>query len=287
MLEALKRIETRRPAVCPRDEVRRVDEAIVEESIARIETGVLMAAGEPIDEFSEPLLAAASGLESVAAQTPAFPQIDPVPVVPSRSPTPPRKLQPSARSQAVAALAERIAAELASTGSAVLAFVSPLSDRDPAALIVDLAPTLKQFIDHEPLLLGANFEGPGLADSLGVGTKRGLVDVVLGRCAWNEAVCRSVDVAADFLPERPLDGVSPTLRRLNLGPVLVRLREHYRLILIDAGSLRHPWAAPTCADADGTCLLVRPDETPARVLRKAADAVRRCGGRLLGTVVLD
>jgi len=67
---------------------------------------------------------------------------------------------------------------------------------------------------------------------------------------------------------------------------LDELRRSGRMVLIGAGPLSEPETAPLSRCCDGVYLVVRPAETPARVLRDAARAIRARDGRLLGTIVV-
>jgi len=67
---------------------------------------------------------------------------------------------------------------------------------------------------------------------------------------------------------------------------LGELRRHGRLVLVDAGPLERPEAAPLSRHCDGSYLVLRPERTPARALREAVKAIRACDGRFLGTVVV-
>jgi Mrp family chromosome partitioning ATPase len=71
-----------------------------------------------------------------------------------------------------------------------------------------------------------------------------------------------------------------------LAPLLGELREHYRLVLIEAASLRHAETAPLAAACDGAYLVVRPGWDTRRGLGQAAAAIRQCQGRLLGCIAV-
>jgi len=108
----------------------------------------------------------------------------------------------------------------------------------------------------------------------------------------------------------PLDGqgtaqllseLAPLLARRGGEPLLIEggiggsdparrldeLRGGDRLVLVDAGSLERPEVAPLSRHCDGSYLVLRPEQTPARALREAVRAIGACGGRLWGTVVVQ
>ncbi len=72
-----------------------------------------------------------------------------------------------------------------------------------------------------------------------------------------------------------------------LGTLVAELRNHYRLVLVDAASLRYPEAAPLAAWCDGAYLVVRLGSTPRRAVGEAAAAIQQCQGRLRGCIAVD
>jgi len=79
---------------------------------------------------------------------------------------------------------------------------------------------------------------------------------------------------------RAMEGPNPAGR-------LDELRRHGRLVLVDAGPLERPEVALLSRHCDGSYLVLRPEQTPARALREAVRAIRACEGRFLGTVVVQ
>ncbi len=288
MLNALRQIEARRLPEPSRPEARRVDATTIEDALRRVEA-TLLAAVQPTDDFlvfDEPFLAAASAPES--ALVGAMTEIASIPAFDAMAAAddPAVELRVDRRTRALDRLAERILAGVSPKGAAAVMFGSPLSHEDTTRLLAELAPQIARRIDGDVLLLGANFEGPGLARLLGVSPERGLDDVLQGRCSWREAVQTSAS-HVEVLATQGKAGEVPAATRRSLHRLLGELGRQCRLVLVDGGSMRCERVALLGRDCDGTCLCLRAAETPARALRDAVGAVRRYRGRLLGTVLLD
>ena len=87
---------------------------------------------------------------------------------------------------------------------------------------------------------------------------------------------------AERLARRNFAASSATPDGSALGRLLAELRNHYRLVLVDAASLLYAETAPLAASCDATYLVVRLGSTTRRAVAAAATAIRQCQGRLRG-----
>ncbi len=184
-------------------------------------------------------------------------------------------------------LADNILSQLPSDRPATLMFTSPGDGTGKTGLLVPLATALLERTTGELLVIDGNLHKPGLASRLGVEADRGLADVLLGAANWQQVVRPTVVERLNILPgvEFPATGGRPP-QRLNLEPLLEELADHYKLVLIDTASLAYPEVAQMSRYCDGTYLVVRIGHTRRRTVAEAARVLQRCGGRLLGCVVL-
>jgi hypothetical protein len=264
MLEALRRIEARRPlpedrpdAASPPGAAGRFDETAVEAALERAEAAAALAAawsddpalacldeavGQSCATAVQPLLAFQCPQE--CAVPPAGPPLEwPVSDV-EHEVTQPEEPRATGRdrvtattppavpagegSEAYQHLAERIASAIRADAGAVLMFASPLRAEDTAELLDGLAPALARLAGTEPLRVDASGGG------------------------------------------------------LHLDRRLDELRRDGRLVLLDAGPLCRPRAAQFVRHCDGAYLVIRPAQTPARALREAVRALHAQGSTLVG-----
>ena len=112
--------------------------------------------------------------------------------------------------------------------------------------------------------------------------------VLAGGADWRELVRRTSVPRLSVLPagQLPADDGSPRTG-WKLASVLDALRNRYRLVLIDAPSLAHPEVAPWSRLCDGTYLVVDLGQTGRRAARQAVRLIEKCGGRVLGCVLVN
>jgi len=272
MLKALKEIEAGKPErfapaspVSVEDRVSsgdsRSEEATITSALARVEQAAAMAAAE-LPEQSE-VVRSASRLVSWPSQ----PTED--------------------HAQAYGKLADAILGRLTPGQPASLMFVSPTDRGGTTRMLVPLAAALAQRRPEGVVAVDANLRDPALARSLGVEATRGLDDVLSGAATWQETLRSTTVEGLSVLPGLRLAGLGCcAAERLNLGPLLRQLGEASSLVLIDAASLEHPEVAPMVAWCTGAYLVVRLSHTTAHAVDEAVGAIRDCGGRVLGSVLL-
>ena len=258
MLKALQQIEARseqpRPE-CPAND----GESSVEAALARVEAVATM----------------------VGSQQPEIPSVEPAPVAwPA--------LHGAAHVRAYGNLANRVVSRLAPDGGATLLFASPDDADARTEVLIPLAAALVERTPGKVLLVDGDQRRGILSDRLGLSAARGLPDVLDGTIAWRRAVrrttVRGLSVIAGAAPGRS-DG--PRADPLDVAHLLHELRSEYRVVLVDAALLHRERLGRIGRDCDGAYLVVRLRQTTRRGLRKAAETLRKCHARLLGSVVVD
>ncbi len=234
---------------------------------------------------------------ALAAETPVLPlplpadAADwPVPDAASRPAPPPSDAAPPAETAATTdpygAMAGAVMAQL-SPADATLLFTSAGPGEEKTATVARLAAALAERVSGRVLAIDGNLRAPELAARLGVQSTTGLADVLAGKASWNDAVQPTVMRGLSVLPGGTFAASSATPDGSALGRLLAELRNHYRLVLVDAASLLYAETAPLAASCDATYLVVRLGSTTRRAVAAAATAIRQCQGRLRGSIVVS
>ena len=291
MLEALKRIETKAPSppairpLSPED----LEAFGFRQSHPAVATEPRPAA--PSDEKpreSETHASAQDGETSVP-EVPASPSGDDRQAPQSFSeplPTARRGRIPEAEIREYRSLAENVLSQLPAGRSSVLMLTSPGDGEGKTATLIGLAAALADRMTDGVVAVDCDFRSPELARRTGVPSDRGVVDVLLGGAAWDEAVRQSPLAPLDVLPGGRFpaaDGLPPD--DLSLTELLEPLRGRYGLVLLDTSSLRYPEAARLAEFCDGTYLVLRSGQTTRNAARQAVAQIESCGGRVLGCVL--
>jgi Mrp family chromosome partitioning ATPase len=185
-------------------------------------------------------------------------------------------------------LAAGILAQLTPGRGAVLMFTSPCDGRATAAVLAQLAPALAERTAGGVLLVDADFQHPQIAGQFGADAAAGLCEALSGKAGWSDAVRPTAVPRLHVLPGGPLAaGQDGTGESPDLGRLLRELAPHYALVLVAAGPLSRPEAAPIAAACEGTYLVAPLGQTSRRAVRQAARAIRRCRGRLMGCVAVE
>jgi len=185
-------------------------------------------------------------------------------------------------------LAGRVLAQRSPGLAAAMMFTSPGDGEGKTSTLASLAVVLAETAEEEIAAVDANLRSPTLGNRLGIWADRGLVDVLTDGADWRELVRRTSVPRLSVLPAGQVPsnhGPPPT--GLKLASVLDALRNRYRLVLIDAPSLAHPEVAPWSRLCDGTYLVVELGQTGRRAARQAVRLIERCGGRVLGCVLVN
>jgi polysaccharide biosynthesis transport protein len=170
--------------------------------------------------------------------------------------------------EACVGLAQGIRSRLPSNRAAILGFTSPGDGDGKTSLLLSLAPELAKHTAGGVLMVDADFRKPDLASRL---------DISAGR----------TPLGSGLICPTNLPGLSVLPASVQQAGWIEDLREDWPLVLVDMGSLEHIEAANLVRRCDGVCLVVRLGHTARRAVAEAARVVRKCGGQLLGCVVVE
>jgi Mrp family chromosome partitioning ATPase len=165
-------------------------------------------------------------------------------------------------------LAQGIRWRLPSNRAAILGFTSPGDGDGKTGLLLSLAPELAKHVAGGVLVVDADFRKPDLASRL---------DISAGRTPLGSGLICPTNVP----------GLSVLPASVQQAGWIEDLREDWPLVLVDMGSLVHVEAANLVRRCDGVCLVVRLGHTARRAVGEAVRVVRKCGGQLLGCVVVE
>jgi hypothetical protein len=185
-------------------------------------------------------------------------------------------------------LAGNVLARLTAGRPAVLLFAGAHASADAPQIVAPLAATLAQRVPENILVVGRHFDRPAVRGPKGRHGRRSLVDVLAGEAHWRDAVLHTDQDNVHVLPGDPFptpDDVLP--EGASLAALLGELRPHFRLVLVEAGSLAHPGAARLSRYCDATYLVVQLHRTPQRAARRAIEQVERSGGLVAGCIVTN
>ena len=121
-------------------------------------------------------------------------------------------------------------------------FTSADDDEGKTDVLARLAAALAQRVQGNVLAIDGNSRAPQLAARLGVQSTAGLPEVLAGTASWHDVVRPTAMRGLSVLPGGNGDngdngdntaGLDPAA----LGTLVAELRNHYRLVLVDAASL--------------------------------------------------
>lgn len=169
----------------------------------------------------------------------------------------------------------------------VFAVASAVSGEGKTSLASQLAISLSQTCNAHVLIIDADLRAPDVHNNFQVNLTPGLVDVLSGRCALEEAVQKSCSPLVHVMSAGQLDCHPLGLMTVeSLGGMLERLRASYRYILFDAPPVLSASEALVVARvADGVLLCTMRDHTRAVQLKRACEYLRTTGARVLGLVL--
>jgi Mrp family chromosome partitioning ATPase len=262
MLKALQQIDVKRTAAAPPpagDEVRR--SADIEATLAEAENAV--AAVE----------AAVTGENSAAAieQDPSLAAAEPGPGLADAAPG--EHLE----------LARTLLGQLPAAGPAVLLWASPDGIPGPAKSLLSLAAALRQDLSGAVLL--AVCDGRA-AERYGLQARWGWVDLLAGTVSWAEVVQEAGTPRVSVLFGRGAESRDHAPRDFPWPALIEKLKQRYRLTVLDASTLGIARSAPIAAHCDGACLWIRAHQTPRQAAQRAVRALRASGARILGSVLV-
>jgi Mrp family chromosome partitioning ATPase len=194
-----------------------------------------------------------------------------------------------ARAGVDARLIEHVLWQVSRGGPAVLMLTSPEDGMGTTDVLSVLAEALVERLEGELLLVDGDLQRPELSSRWGVAADEGLGDVLLGTARWRHVVRPTAVPRLSILPGVKRPAAENRLPgRWNLVDALWQaLGNCYRLVLVDTASLAHEEAVQLARHGTGTYLVVRLGHTSRRALRESVEVLQRCGGRLLGCVVIE
>jgi len=181
--------------------------------------------------------------------------------------------------------------------SDMVLLVAGLADGEPrGGQLAALYPQLAAQVDGGVVVVDADLAGASLAERFDRRRDHGLADVLAGRAAWRDVVCKTEHAGLNLLPgkrgQNCFSGVGPTNRSQKrvltpFSTLLAELRQHYRLVLVDTVLSTPGEMGPWATICDAVLLAARLEVTPRREVRQAIRAIRAQGGQILGCVLLE
>lgn len=171
-----------------------------------------------------------------------------------------------------------------------LVFSSPEPGDGKSTVIGNLAVTFAQ-AGRRTLLIDADLRRPGLTRLLDLRRVAGLTELLQGdgplEGSASELIRNTEEENLDFLPcgLRP-SNPSELLSGQRFAELLAWAEAHYDQVLVDCGPvLAVTDAALVGRQIDGVCVVVRPDKTARKRIRRAVENFRQFGVAVVGLVV--
>lgn len=171
---------------------------------------------------------------------------------------------------------------------AVVLITGPGGNDGTTATAGDLAVIVGE-LGRKAIVVDANLRSPGVAGHFGLRSGAGLSTVLNGE-AHAAHVATDIDGGATTVLQAGPVSADPTtlLASWSMGKLLGTLRAEYNLVILDCpAALEFTDAALLAPQVDGVLLVARAGRTTPADVTKAAAAVRRVGGRLMGTVLTN
>lgn len=122
-------------------------------------------------------------------------------------------------------------------------------------------------------------------------SRPGLTDVLAGTATWQQAVrgtrLPNLEMLSGKTEETGSDRPSFPTPDDRWAAALRRLRQQYQFVLIGISPSNNPAVTAVARAADAIYLVLRPGHTGQRAARQAARTLRRCGGRVLGSILIQ
>jgi len=138
-------------------------------------------------------------------------------------------------------------------------------------------------------LVDADFEFPQLAETMGLSPDRGLESLLAGEAALGDVLIESLEDQVTLLPlTRPIGSDLVERSKLRQTVLLGELRDHFDMILIDAGRACTPHK-PACSILQAgagidAVILVRAQDTTRSAWRQARQSIERWSLNCLGVI---
>ena len=139
------------------------------------------------------------------------------------------------------------------------------------------------------LLVDASLRKPSLDEKCGVGSEKGLVNLLRGECGLEDVLAEGLYPGVDLLPagEAVLDS-TVLLESEAFSGLLDSLRNCYQLVILDLPPmLRYPDALIAASKCDQAAIVVRHGETSLEKLSQMMISLRPAGTELTGFIYND
>ncbi|MBI3464502.1 MAG: AAA family ATPase [Planctomycetes bacterium] len=170
----------------------------------------------------------------------------------------------------------------------VLVIASAVSGEGKTSLAAQLATGWARSGGNAVLVMDCDMRSPGIAESFGVDSTPGLVEVLRGECELDDAINTEWGEGIHILPAGRLGSTSPHLlaRSQTFGELLGVLRERYQRIVIDVAPILAASESMHVAKlADGVVLCALRDHSRAGHVRLACQRLLMAGIQPIGTVL--
>ena len=257
MLEALKLLENRRPAVPPSAPASESSTTVLDELLESYENLA------PARELAAPVFVPQDPIARRSLDCCVLPTVSVVP-------------------ECYLELAQRTGEQLASNYCNVLLFVTPNHAAEASFSTTQLAQAFVLQSSGNVLLVDGDLRSGRLSKAV-CPTGAGMTEAMLGAASWPEVIRPTTAPRIDFVPCG--NSQIPTFERADFG--WGALRPKYRVVLIGAGDAQEPetrWLASRC---DGVYLVISRRQTRRQEASVAVNDLRAGGANVLGCVVAD
>jgi len=292
MLEALRRIETKTAALAeqfetpPAQQGEPAGPGEVEKRAGAAVQGMEQSIGALRAQDAQARLQPDSP-SALSPAEPAAPSTESADHTESAAHTRPAVHTSSLLAAACEKLAQNILAGLPVERTGAVLFADAGHGEARTELLAELLPVLARQADAELVVVDADLECAELTARLGVLAVRGVPQVLLRACAWQEVVRPTCHAGVSLLPGVAFADPEGRLRRAyRWERLLADLRRRFGLIVVDGGSLCRTQVIPAAQWCDAAYLLVTLENTPYREASQAAAALRRQGARIAGCIAV-
>lgn len=169
----------------------------------------------------------------------------------------------------------------------IIQFTSSQASEGKSTTAVILAELFASF-GRKTLLIDADLRRPSVARMLDMERpKVGLVEVVLGHAAFEDAIVRGVHEQLDILPVGEIPpNPAEVLALREMREFLERQRENYSMIIIDSSPVLGLADAPMISNlVDGTIFVLEANKVPFGQARSAIRRLQFAGANMLGIIL--
>lgn len=189
--------------------------------------------------------------------------------------------------EALRALRSQLILRWFSEGQKALAVIPASAEAGASELAANLAVVFSQ-LGQKTLLIDANLRAPKQHQLFKCSQKLGLSDVLIGRVALSEAVCR-IDALLDLsvlcagtVPPNPQE----LLNNSRFTQLIQQQAEQHDVIIVDtASSMLYSDAQAVALRCQGALLVTRKDQTELKQVENLRDQLNMAAVRIVGAVL--